>query len=136
RVLIDADAARLRWKVAGPDNGDAHAGWQPQLAVTDRETSRGVVQRGKSLLVGLELWAASVFDLERVGQREAVSPQDLLLGNLRPFAQPNQPALAPVSSLHSPAKFGRCPVFCMWTASFQRNRHRFHSASSATSACA
>jgi len=91
-VPIDADTGRLRRQLSGPEHGDAHPGWQAQATVSDRETARGVVQRGKSQLVGLELRTAPVFDLERVAQREAVSPQDLLLGNLRPFTQPNQPA--------------------------------------------
>jgi len=92
RILIDTDTARLGWKITGPHHRDAHAPGQPQPATADSETPSGVLQRWVRFLMGCELRPTPILDLERLGQCEAVSPQDLLLSNLRPFTQPNDPA--------------------------------------------
>jgi len=92
RVSMDSYRCGLTGQGPRPHHRHADTFGQVQTTGTNREAAGGVLQRGQALPPALEHRPPSTPQLAGAVEGLCVGPQHLLLGDLRPFPQPQVPS--------------------------------------------
>lgn len=88
RVSVDLHRCRVGWQGTRPNDRDGYSFRESQTPVSNRESSCGKPECRECPFDRFEPWSSPSFGLERLFKSHRVSPQHLLLRDLRALAQP------------------------------------------------
>ena len=90
RVAVNLHRGRVGWQRARPNDRDNYSLGETQAPISNREPTGGESQCYQRALTRFEPWSSAAFSVEGLLKRHRVSPEHLLLRDLRTLAKPSE----------------------------------------------